>query len=94
VVGQEVVVRIVDRGPGISAAEIERIFEPFHRGAAHSVDHKGSGLGLAIVRGFVEANGGRVWAESLPGQGTTFVVALPLEPEPQVAEPQAAVSAP
>jgi two-component system sensor histidine kinase KdpD len=33
------------------------------------------------VKGFVEANGGRVWAESLPGQGATFVVALPLEPK-------------
>jgi two-component system sensor histidine kinase KdpD len=37
---------------------------------------------LAIVRGFVEANGGRVWAESLPGQGTTFVVELPLGDDP------------
>ena len=38
----------------------------------------GSGLGLAIARGFVEANDGRLTAESLPGQGTTFVVELPL----------------
>ncbi|MGZ4278635.1 MAG: ATP-binding protein [Solirubrobacteraceae bacterium] len=37
-------------------------------------------MGLAIVRGFVEANGGRVWVESLPGQGSSFVVELPLEP--------------
>ena len=42
--------------------------------------HRGSGLGLAIARGFVEANGGRVRVESLPGQGATFVVELPLEP--------------
>jgi two-component system sensor histidine kinase KdpD len=71
-------VRIVDRGPGIPAHEMSRIFEPFYRPAADRRAHPGSGLGLAIVRGFVEANGGQVWAESLPGQGATFVVALPL----------------
>ncbi|HEU0318268.1 MAG TPA: sensor histidine kinase, partial [Solirubrobacteraceae bacterium] len=78
-VRERLVVRIVDRGPGLPTAELERIFEAFYRapGAAHS----GSGLGLAIARGFVEANGGRVWAESLPGQGATFVVELPLEPQ-------------
>jgi two-component system sensor histidine kinase KdpD len=64
-------VRVVDRGPGMPAVELERVFEPFH-GA-------GSGLGLAIVRGFVEAHGGRVWAESLPGQGTVIAIDLPLE---------------
>jgi two-component system sensor histidine kinase KdpD len=74
-------VRVVDRGPGIPAAELERIFEPFYR-APGGDHHTGSGLGLAIVRGFVEANGGQVWAESLPGQGTSFVIALPLEPQP------------
>jgi two-component system sensor histidine kinase KdpD len=69
-------VRIVDRGPGIALADRERIFEPFYRrdGGAGG----GSGLGLAIVRGFVEANGGRVHVESLPGQGASFVVELPL----------------
>ncbi len=88
-VGHRVLVRIVDRGPGIDASERERIFEPFYRGGgSRSTDdgHTGSGLGLAVVRGFVEANGGRVWAESLPGQGTTFVVELPLAPVPQPAE--------
>jgi two-component system sensor histidine kinase KdpD len=78
-VGPRVMVRIVDRGPGIPAAEIARIFEPFHRPSEDRTAHTGSGLGLAIARGFVEANGGKVWAESLPGQGATFVVALPLE---------------
>ena len=72
-----VVVRIVDRGPGVPAEERERIFEPFHRaGPESSAGHRGSGLGLAIVRGFVEANGGRVWVESLPG-GTSFVLEFP-----------------
>jgi len=70
--GGRILIRVVDQGPGIAAVEQERIFMPFY-GA-------GSGLGLAIVRGFVEANGGRVWVESLPGQGSSFVVELPLEP--------------
>lgn len=83
-VGPRVLVRIVDRGPGVPAAESQRIFEPFYRGRGEADGHHGSGLGLSIVRGFVEANGGRVWVESLPGQGSTFVVELPLEQVPQV----------
>jgi two-component system sensor histidine kinase KdpD len=73
--GGRLLVRVVDRGPGIAPADQERIFEPFVRGAGGA---RGSGLGLAIVRGFVEANGGHVHVESLPGQGASFVVALPL----------------
>ena len=74
--GGRILMRVVDQGPGISAAEQERIFIPFYRGQRPSGG--GSGLGLAIVRGFVEANGGHVHVESLPGQGTSFVVELPL----------------
>jgi two-component system sensor histidine kinase KdpD len=82
-VGPRILVRIVDRGTGVGQAEKARIFEPFYRAPAEIKDgHLGSGLGLAIVRGFVEANGGKVWVESLPGQGATFVVELPLEPVP------------
>jgi two-component system sensor histidine kinase KdpD len=73
--GGRLLVRVVDRGPGIAPAEQQRIFEPFVRGEREA---GGSGLGLAIVRGFVEANGGRVHVESLPGQGASFVVELPL----------------
>ncbi|MEA2223929.1 MAG: two-component system, OmpR family, sensor histidine kinase KdpD, partial [Solirubrobacteraceae bacterium] len=50
---------------------------------------RGSGLGLAIARGFLEVNGAKVWAESLPNQGTSFVVELPLEPLPAAAAPVA-----
>lgn len=82
VVGSRLVTRIVDRGPGVAAAELPRIFEAFYRSPGERGGHTGSGLGLAIVRGFIEANGGRVWAESLPGQGTSFVVELPLPPSP------------
>jgi len=78
--GERVMIRVVDRGPGLAYGEHERVFEPFYRGPATGAGNTGSGLGLAIVKGFVEANGGKVWAESLPGQGTTFVVELPIEP--------------
>ena len=76
-VSGRVVVRVTDRGPGISERDRERIFEAFYRGADDS-SHPGAGLGLAIVKGFIEANGGKVWVESLPKQGTTFVVDFPL----------------
>ena len=74
-----IMVRVVDRGPGIPPAQQERVFEPFYTAGTERTGHRGSGLGLAIVRGFVEANGGRVWVESLPHQGTTFALELPLE---------------
>jgi two-component system sensor histidine kinase KdpD len=74
-----VLIRVVDRGPGIPMADRERVFEPFFRSDADPAAHRGSGLGLAIVRGFVEGNGGRVWVESAPGQGTSFVLEFPLE---------------
>jgi two-component system sensor histidine kinase KdpD len=81
-VGPRLIVRVVDRGPGIRAAEQARIFEPFYRGAGAGTGAArratGSGLGLAIVRGFVEANGGTVRVESLPGQGASFVVEFPV----------------
>jgi two-component system sensor histidine kinase KdpD len=77
-----ILVRIVDRGPGIPVAEQKRIFEPFHRLGPANGTHRGAGLGLAIARGFLEVNGGRVSVESLPGQGAAFVVQLPLAPVP------------
>jgi two-component system sensor histidine kinase KdpD len=73
----EVLVRVIDRGPGIAPGDAKRIFEPFQRGS-RTAEVRGAGLGLAIARGFAEANGGRVWAESREGQGATFVLALPL----------------
>ncbi|MGZ4291423.1 MAG: sensor histidine kinase [Gaiellaceae bacterium] len=75
---REAIVRVVDQGPGIEEAALERVFEPFYRGATRS----GAGLGLAIARGFAAANGGRVWAESRPGQGATFALALPVVEAP------------
>jgi K+-sensing histidine kinase KdpD len=71
----DVVVRIVDQGPGIPEVEWERVFEPFYRGNG-AAGGGGSGLGLAIAKGFVEANGGEIAIESLPGQGSAFVVSF------------------
>ena len=75
---REAIVRVVDQGPGLAESELERVFEPFFRGP----DRSGAGLGLAIARGFAAANGGRVWAESRPGQGATFALALPVVETP------------
>ena len=69
-----VLVRVIDHGPGIPSQDRDRVFEPFQRGSGGGA---GAGLGLAIARGFAEANDARLWAESRPGQGATFVLALP-----------------
>ena len=81
VVGGKMSIRVIDRGPGMTATQLSRAFEPFYRDDAGDA-HPGSGLGLAIVRGFVEANGGRVRAESMPGHGTVFAIELPLAEQP------------
>lgn len=81
----EVVVRIVDRGPGFSADDVERVFEPFAQGSTPR-DGAGTGLGLAIARGFVETNGGRLWAEPNLGGGGRLVLTLPAALDPVWAE--------
>jgi K+-sensing histidine kinase KdpD len=90
-VGPRLVVRVVDRGPGIPENLRERIFEPFYR-APGAASGAGSGLGLAIARGFIEANGGEVEVESLPGQGSSFVVTFAVpDADPPSAVPYAAI---
>ena len=74
--GGRLVVRVVDQGPGVPEHERERIFEPFYR---RQDAGRGFGLGLAIAMGFVQANGGEIEVESVPEQGSTFVVSFPLE---------------
>jgi signal transduction histidine kinase len=70
---------IRDEGHGIPADEIERIFDRFHQVGVHGRRRKGgTGLGLAICREIAEHHGGRIWAESEPGRGSTFHVTLPL----------------
>jgi two-component system sensor histidine kinase KdpD len=76
-VGEELVLRVVDHGPGVAVADRERVFEPFEHARGADGDH-GSGLGLAIARGFADANGCRLWVEPPPLGGAAFVLAVPV----------------
>src|SRR5262249_54109071 len=82
--GDELRLRVIDHGPGLDPRDVERLFEPFERGTGEA--KAGAGLGLAIARGFVEANGGRLWAEQSAGHGAVLVVALPLVDVPARAQ--------
>jgi signal transduction histidine kinase len=73
----QVVISVHDQGIGIPRHELPRVFDRFHRVDSEEVRKAGgSGLGLAICRGIVEAHGGRIWAESEPGAGSTFSFTL------------------
>lgn len=73
-----VTVKVRDSGVGLSADEKERLFQKFYRTRSGLRSAEGgTGLGLAIVRGLVEAHGGTITVDSLPGQGTTFTVTFP-----------------
>jgi two-component system sensor histidine kinase KdpD len=79
VVDDMVSLRIEDRGLGIPAEHLARIFEPFFREPTGTYPSKpGSGLGLAICRSIVRAQGGRIWAEQRPGGGAAFEFTLPI----------------
>jgi two-component system, OmpR family, phosphate regulon sensor histidine kinase PhoR len=74
----QVEVFVQDDGPGIPAEALERVFERFYRvDKARSREQGGTGLGLAIVKHLVQSHGGRVWATSEVGRGTTFYFVLP-----------------
>jgi signal transduction histidine kinase len=72
-------VHVADTGPGIAAEHLPRLFERFYRvDPARSQKDGGTGIGLAIARSVVEAHGGRIWAESIPGAGSVFTFELPV----------------
>lgn len=76
--GDQVRVEVQDTGEGIPPEDLPRVFEPFYQGdKARSHKDGGSGLGLSIVKALVEAHGGRVWAISQPGKGSTFSFTVP-----------------
>jgi two-component system phosphate regulon sensor histidine kinase PhoR len=76
----EAILSVKDSGPGIPAEDLPRIFERFFQ--VDRARRDGTGLGLAIVRHIVQAHGGRAWAESTPGAGATFFIALALTDMP------------
>lgn|GEM_PF-5232331 len=74
-----VLTAVRDRGAGIGPSILNHVFDRFYRGDGPQVRRvRGTGLGLAICRGIVEAHGGRIWAESTEGQGSTFTFSLPV----------------
>jgi signal transduction histidine kinase len=72
-------VSVSDEGPGISLEDQEQLFTRFYRGeSARKSGEPGTGLGLSIARSLIELHGGRIWLESQPGAGSTFIVTLPV----------------
>ena len=79
-VGSRLELAVADRGIGIPADELERVFDKFYR-VQHRGTTSGTGLGLSICKGIVEAHGGEIRAENREGGGTLVTLWLPLEPE-------------
>jgi two-component system sensor histidine kinase GlrK len=76
-VGQGVEVTVSDTGEGIAREDLTAIFDKFQQGSLNNAKHhRGTGLGLSIVKHIVDAHGGKVWAESEPGVGSTFIFVL------------------
>jgi K+-sensing histidine kinase KdpD len=81
--GDEVQIKVIDKGEGLASGEAEMIFERFYRSPRNAGSIPGSGLGLWIARALIDACGGRVHAFSLgPGRGTTFQIDLPVKTQP------------
>ena len=74
----EVIISVVDTGSGIPPEYLGRIFEKFTQAEKDARAHRGTGLGLTFCKMAIEAHGGRIWAESAVGQGSTFSFALPV----------------
>jgi signal transduction histidine kinase len=76
-VGETMVISFMDRGPGIPAESLPFIFDRFYRVRSERTV-TGTGLGLYICKQIIHAHRGKIWAESTPGQGTTFFIELPI----------------
>ncbi len=76
--GDEIEVAVADRGPGIPAESLPRLFDPFYRVDRPGPRPQGTGVGLAVAKGLIEAHGGHLWAENGPQGGARFAFTLPL----------------
>jgi signal transduction histidine kinase len=84
----ELIFSVRDEGDGIAAEDQKLLFSPFVRaGTRKTAGERSVGLGLAIAHLVVEAHGGRIWVESVPGSGATFLFALPIREKQQIKEP-------
>ena len=89
----EIQIAVEDRGTGISASDLPRIFEPFYRSpSATAAQIRGTGLGLPLARSIAEAMGGRLTVTSDPGKGSSFVLHLPITAEAKRASTEETVS--
>jgi len=75
-VGGKVLIRVIDRGPGIPPSDRDRVFEPFQRLGDAPSHGAGVGLGLAVARGFTRAMGGELILDDTPGGGATMIIQL------------------
>jgi signal transduction histidine kinase len=71
-------VSVKDTGYGIPPEYLDKIFERFVQVKEYNSEQAGTGLGLSIAKDIVEAHGGKIWCESKPGSGSSFIFALPL----------------
>jgi signal transduction histidine kinase len=71
-------ISIGDTGPGIREDDLSKIFDKYHQVQTEGRAAHGTGLGLAIAKYAVTAHGGKIWAESKPGEGSTFLFSLPV----------------
>jgi two-component system OmpR family sensor kinase len=92
--GSAVILAVVDHGGGIPPDELDRVFDPFFRGANARARSSGFGLGLALARRIAQAHGGSIRAINMPGGGARIEIRLPrqsapsaLSPEPLLGEP-------
>ncbi len=72
-------VSVSDTGVGIAPEDLEAVFEEFRQVGASAAKQEGTGLGLALSRKFIELYGGKIWAKSQPGLGSTFTFSVPLQ---------------
>src|SRR6266480_3887245 len=85
--GDQMVISVADRGPGIPPTDVERVFDKFYRVLGRTTERPtGSGLGLAVSKGLVEAHGGHIWAENREGGGAIFHFTLPIGKEEKVTD--------